>query len=106
MHDFAVTDQHVVFFDSPAVHRSRRRRATGGPLVQWQPEHGTRIGVLSREGEHDRVRWFPVENRFAMHFVNAYNDGDAIVVDYIHRPTLRPRDRGGHRAVADAATAA
>lgn len=87
MHDFAVTDQHVVFFDSPAV-IDPAAAATGDPMVRWQPEHGTRIGVLSRDGEHDRVRWFPVENRFAMHFMNAYNDGDAIVVDYIHRPSF------------------
>ncbi len=87
MHDFAVTDQHVVFFDSPAV-IDPAAAATGDPMVRWEPEYGTRIGVLPRDGEHDRVRWFPVENRFAMHFMNAYNDGDAIVVDYIHRPSF------------------
>ena len=87
MHDFAVTDQHVVFFDSPAV-IDPAAAATGQPMVRWQPEHGTRIGVISRDGEHDRVRWFPVENRFVMHVLNAYNDGDAIVVDYVHRPSF------------------
>ncbi len=87
MHDFAVTDQHVVFFDSPAV-IDPSARATGEPMVRWEPEFGTRIGVLSRDGEHDRVRWFPVENRFVMHVMNAYNDGDAIVVDYVHRPSF------------------
>lgn len=87
MHDFAVTDQHVVFFDSPAV-IDPAAAATGAPMVRWAPEHGTRIGVMSRDGEHDRVRWFPVENRFVMHVMNAYNDGDAIVVDYVHRPSF------------------
>lgn len=87
MHDFAVTDQHVVFFDSPAV-IDPAASTTGAPTVQWEPQHGTRIGVMSRDGEHDHVRWFPVESRFAMHFMNAYNDGDAIVVDYIHRPSF------------------
>ncbi|MGZ6973746.1 MAG: carotenoid oxygenase family protein [Acidimicrobiia bacterium] len=87
MHDFAVTDQHVVFFDSPAV-LDPSAAVTGAPVVRWEPEHGTRIGVMSRDVEHDRVRWFPVENRFVMHVMNAYTDGDAIVVDYVHRPSF------------------
>jgi len=107
MHDFAVTDQHVVFFDSPAI-IDPAAASTGEPMVRWEPEHGTRIGVMSRDGEHDRVRWFPVENRFAMHFMNAYNDGDAIVVDYIHRPSFELDTVAGieqvprlHRAVIE-----
>ena len=102
MHDFAVTDQHVVFFDSPAV-IDPAAAATGEPMVRWEPEHGTRIGVMSRDGEHDRVRWFPVENRFAMHFMNAYNDGDAIVVDYVHRPSFELDTAAGIEQVAAAA---
>ncbi len=74
-------------------------------MVRWQPEHGTRIGVISRDGEHDRVRWFPVENRFVMHVLNAYNDGDAIVVDYVHRPSFEHRHGGRHRAARRACTA-
>jgi carotenoid cleavage dioxygenase len=85
MHDFAVTDQHVVFFDSPAV-LDVEAAAQGRPLVQWQPDHGTRIGVLPRESESERVRWFNVENRFVLHVLNAYTEGDEVVVDYIHRP--------------------
>jgi carotenoid cleavage dioxygenase len=88
MHDFAVTDQHVVFFDSPAV-LDVDAAVQGRPLVQWQPEHGTRIGVLAREGESERVRWFPVDNKFVLHVLNAYTEGDEVVVDYIHRPELR-----------------
>jgi carotenoid cleavage dioxygenase-like enzyme len=107
MHDFAVTDQHVIFFDSPAV-IDPASAATGAPLVRWEPEHGTRIGVMSRDGEHDRVRWFPVENRYAMHFMNAYNDGDSIVIDYVHRPSFELDTAAGieqgpalHRSVVD-----
>jgi carotenoid cleavage dioxygenase len=87
IHDFAVTDQHVVFFDCPAV-LDADAAVLGRPLLQWQPEHGTRIGVLAREGDSERVRWFPVENRFVLHVLNAYTDGDDVVVDYIHRPEL------------------
>jgi carotenoid cleavage dioxygenase-like enzyme len=94
MHDFAVTDQHVVFFDSPAV-IDPAGGADGGPAVRWQPEHGTRVGLLTRDGDSDRVRWFPMENRFAMHFVNAYTDGDEVIVDYIHRDSFNLETAAG-----------
>jgi carotenoid cleavage dioxygenase len=94
MHDFAITDQHIVFFDSPAV-VSRGVSEPGGPIVEWQPEHGTRIGVLAREGESERVKWFPVENRFAMHFLNAYTEGDSVIVDYIHRDSYDRQTASG-----------
>lgn len=87
MHDFAATDQHVVFFDCPAV--LDVAGATGGrPLVQWQPDHGTRVGVLTRDGESERVRWFPIGNRWVSHVLNAYTDADEVIVDYVHRPSF------------------
>jgi carotenoid cleavage dioxygenase len=107
MHDFAITDQHVVFFDSPAV-IDPAASATGAPMVRWMPEHGTRIGVMSRDRDQVHVRWFPVENCFAGHFVNAYTEGDSVVVDYIHRPSFELDAAVGvrqcptlHRAVID-----
>lgn len=84
MHDFGVTDQHVVFFDSPAV-LDPAAASRGEPMVEWRPEHGTRIGVLSREGGTDNVRWFPVENRFVLHVMNAYCEGESIIVDSVRR---------------------
>jgi carotenoid cleavage dioxygenase len=83
MHDFAITSQHVVFFDSPAV-LDPAAGARGGPPLAWDESAGTRIGVLEREGDH-AVRWFPVENRFAMHVMNAHTAGHRVVVDYVHR---------------------
>ena len=49
MHDFAVTDQHVVFFDSPAV-IDPAAAATGGPLVRWaaRARHPHRRAVARR----------------------------------------------------------
>jgi carotenoid cleavage dioxygenase len=87
MHDFAVTDQHIVFFDCPVV-LDVAGATDGQPLAQWQPDHGTRVGVLTRDGESERVRWFPVGNRWVSHVLNAYTEGDEVVVDYVHRPSF------------------
>jgi carotenoid cleavage dioxygenase len=79
MHDFVVTEHHTVFLDSPALF-DVRSLSTGGPLMRWAPELGTRIGVLPRFGTNDDVRWFDVPEQYVVHFFNAWDDGDRIEV--------------------------
>ncbi len=43
MHDFVITEHHAVFLDSPIVFDMENLGK--GPMVQWRPENGTRIGV-------------------------------------------------------------
>lgn len=79
MHDFAVTERHVVFLDSPVVFDVAALSA-GGPLVRWQPEAGTRLGVMPRRGKAADIRWFDVEPQYVVHFFNAWDDGDRVEV--------------------------
>lgn len=78
MHDFAVTHDHAVFLDAPAVLDFETWFA-GGPMSTWQPERGTRLGVMPREG--GVVRWFEIDPSWVVHFLNAYTDGSRVIVD-------------------------
>ncbi len=78
MHDFAVTAEHVVFLDAPAVMDFEGWFA-GGPMSSWQPERGTRLGVMAREG--GPVRWFEIDTSWVVHFLNAYTEGSKVIVD-------------------------
>jgi len=80
MHDFAVTERHVIFFDLPAVF-DLEAMLGGGAAVRWEPQHGARIGVLPRDATTDEVRWTEVEPFYVFHFLNAYDDGDTVVVE-------------------------
>jgi len=80
MHDFVVTERHAVFFDLPALFDIESMLG-GGPIVRWAPEHGARIGVLPRDGGAGEVRWFEVDPFFAYHFLNGWDEGDAVVID-------------------------
>jgi carotenoid cleavage dioxygenase-like enzyme len=70
MHDFAVTETRVVFFDSPFVF-------DGSPW-RWDADHGARVGVMSREGGD--VRWHDVATSHLSHSANAWDDGETIVL--------------------------
>lgn len=83
IHDFAVTETHAVFLLCPIVF-DLEKLAAGGPLFSWQPERGTRIGVMPRRGRSGDVRWFETDPCFVFHPMNAYDDGDEVVLD-VHR---------------------
>lgn len=80
MHDFAITATRVLFFDLPALF-DVAAMMSGGAAVRWEPDNGARIGVLDRRHPDAGVRWIEVEPFWAFHFLNAYDDGDVIVVE-------------------------
>ena len=80
MHDFAVTRDHVIFVLCPLVFSFERLAERGG-VFSWEPERGTRLGVMPRRGGNADVRWFETDPCYVFHPMNAYEDGDAIVLD-------------------------
>jgi carotenoid cleavage dioxygenase len=131
MHDFALTEHHVILFDLPCVFdvsasaallpaRLRARlggavtkgagmfvgkRSTPGPLAnaitkrlmnganpslpyRWDPNYPARVGILPREGSAADVRWFEVDPCYVFHPLNAYDDGERIVVDVMRHPKM------------------
>jgi carotenoid cleavage dioxygenase-like enzyme len=83
MHDFAITANHALFFDSPA--RMIAAWGTGFPF-QWDPGHATRVGVVPRAG--GAPRWFPVETGHLGHSANAFERDGKIWLDGIRYLTL------------------
>lgn len=80
MHDFVITDRHVLFLDAPAVF-NLEAVVSGEPAIAWKPENGCRVGVLPREKSAADITWHEVDPCFVFHFMNAYADGDRIVID-------------------------
>ena len=88
IHDFAITDQHVVFFDAPAVF-DFSSFASGGPMLTWKPENGTRIGVMPRAGSGSDIIWVETDPCYVFHFLNAFTAADGtVVVDACRLPRM------------------
>ncbi|KAK4155410.1 putative lignostilbene dioxygenase [Chaetomidium leptoderma] len=80
IHDFAVTENWVVFPIIPQVCDMERLKQ-GGEHWQWSPETPFYIGVLPRVGaKPDDVKWFRYPNCFPSHSSNAYEDGSGNIV--------------------------
>ena len=87
MHDFAITEQHALFLDAPAVF-DLSGFASGDPMISWQPDRGTRLGIMRRDGDGSDLQWLPLENCYVFHFLNAYSDGDRIIIDACRLPRM------------------
>jgi carotenoid cleavage dioxygenase-like enzyme len=54
---------------------------TGGSMLSWQPDLGTRGALAPRSGDGP-VRFAELEPFSVWHFANAYEDGDRVVADF------------------------
>ena len=78
VHDFIVTEEHVVFPIFP-VTASLERAMRGEPPFAWEPDKGTHIGVMRRDGSVESMRWYETDPCYVFHPMNAYSDGSRIV---------------------------
>jgi carotenoid cleavage dioxygenase len=79
MHDFAITARHSIFMDLPETF-SMERLTKGQPPLKFEPELGARFGILPRHGKGDEIKWFDATPCFVFHVLNAYDEGDEVVV--------------------------
>ncbi|MFT3804344.1 MAG: carotenoid oxygenase family protein [Burkholderiaceae bacterium] len=86
MHDFALTERHVLFLDMPVIFD--KTLAAGTPYrfpYRWDDAYRSRIGVLPRSRPDAQVRWYEIEPGYAFHVANAYEDGHGrIVLDAVN----------------------
>jgi carotenoid cleavage dioxygenase-like enzyme len=88
IHDFGITDRHVVFMDLPIVFDVELAMAGTMPY-RWSDEYGARVGVMPRGGTNVDVRWHEVAPCYVFHLLNAYDDADgAVVMDVVRYPEL------------------
>ena len=106
VHDFVVTQRHVIFPIFPLT-GSMERAMKGLPPYAWEPDKGTHIGILPRGGSVADLRWFEGDPCYVFHPMNAFDDAadGSVVCDmakYAVAP-LFPRPDGsptGERAPA------
>ena len=79
MHDWNITRNHVVFMDLPVVFDLKAAMKGEAPM-QFRRDAGARLGVMARNGAAGQVRWFEINPSYVFHPVNAYEDGDTIVI--------------------------
>ena len=81
MHDFAITENYVIFMELPIVF-SWMAMIKGGALpFVWKDGVQSRIGVMPKTGTTKDMKWFNIDPAFVFHVMNAYEQGDDILLD-------------------------
>jgi carotenoid cleavage dioxygenase-like enzyme len=80
IHDFTITEHHALFVIGPAI-LDVDAMLTGGSMLNWRPDLGTKIALVPRAGDGP-VSFAELEPFWVWHFANAYEDGDRVVADF------------------------
>lgn len=95
IHDFAITESDVVFWELPVVFSLEDAvRAINGGLgggqfpFKWDPSYGARIGVMPLGGPTSAIRWVEIDPCYVFHGTNAHRDGDHVVLDVCRMPSM------------------
>ncbi|MEP3050843.1 MAG: carotenoid oxygenase family protein [Erythrobacter sp.] len=84
VHDFAITENHVLFLDLPMLWDLEKLGKPGVP-ISFDESYGARVGVMPRTGNSGDVRWFEIDPCYIYHTMNAYESGSKII---FHAPKL------------------
>ena len=79
-HDMAFTEGYAILNDMPLFWEPELL-ARGRYASRFHPDIPSRLGVIPRRGAPDDVRWFSFEPTYVLHWTNAYEAGDEIVVE-------------------------
>ncbi len=80
LHDFAVTENHIVFYVIPLA-IDEAQMARGGIHWSWDGTKPTYFGFVRRGGDGKDLRWIEGPTRSATHVMGAFDDGKRLYVD-------------------------
>jgi len=93
MHDFSITENHIIFMDLPVVF-DLDLAMQGGMPYKWDDDYPSRVGVMPRStdsasyGSND-VQWFDVDPCYVFHPMNSFEDESGkIIMDTARYPEL------------------
>lgn len=94
-HDLAFTENWTILNDLP-LFWDPQALADGWYSNRFHRDMPSRFALIPRHGSTADIRWFEAAPTFVLHWTNAYEDGDEIVLDgyFQHNPTARGVERG------------
>jgi len=98
-HDMAFTENWAILNDLP-LGWDPDALAEGWYSNRFWKDTPSRFALVPRGGSTEDVRWFEADPTFVLHWTNAYEDGDEVVLDgfFQHNPTAKGVERGTGQA--------
>jgi carotenoid cleavage dioxygenase len=88
LHDCAFTERWVVVMDLPVAFDLDQAMAGELFPYHWMADYPARFGLVDRRDLDGPVRWIDVDPCYVFHPLNAYDDGDTLVLDAARWPKM------------------
>jgi carotenoid cleavage dioxygenase len=79
LHDMSLTQRYAVVYDQPVTVDLEIAFSSRFPF-RWNPDYGSRLGLLPREGEARDIVWIDAPLGYSFHPMNAYDAPDGSVI--------------------------
>lgn len=79
-HDMIFSEHYSVLNDLP-VFWDPELLERGVHATRYYPDMPSRFAVIPRFGQSREIRWFEAEPTYVLHFLNAYEEGDELVME-------------------------
>jgi carotenoid cleavage dioxygenase len=92
-HDMAFTENYAILNDFPLFWEPEYLQRNAH-VARFHRDMPSRFAVIPRRGETSQIQWFEADPTYVLHFTNAYEDGDEIVLDGFYQGDPEPIDNG------------
>lgn len=89
-HDMAFTANYSILNDLP-VFWEPELLDKNLHVVRFHRDMPSRFGIIPRYGQAQDVKWFEAQATYVLHFLNAYEDGDEVVLDGYFEENPEPK---------------
>ncbi|RSM91602.1 apocarotenoid-15,15'-oxygenase [Kibdelosporangium aridum] len=93
-HDMAFTENYAILNDLP-LFWAPEALAKGKYASRFHPDIPTRLAVIPRHGTTADIKWFEADPTYVLHWTNAYEEGDEIVLEGFFQTNPVPPSGGG-----------
>lgn len=93
-HDMAFTEHYAILNDfplywDPELLKQNRHK------VGYHPDQPSRFAIIPRRGSPEDIRWFEASPTYVLHWLNAWEEGDEIVLHGYHQESPVPQRPDG-----------
>lgn len=97
-HDMTFSENYAILNDLP-MYWDEELLKRNIFAVRWHPEQPSRFALIPRHGKPEDVRWFEAQPTYVLHWLNAYEEGDDVIMDGYFQENPQPaplEDAGEH----------
>ena len=88
-HDMAFTPRFTILNDMP-LHWDESLLAKNVHAVKFHSQRPTRFALIPRYGTAEDILWFEAEPTYVLHWLNAFEEGDEVVLDGYYQEQPEP----------------